>query len=79
MTRGRDLKSGSVGSVGSAKLLPLVRELFSRLPEMRTLEAWELQSALFVLGYTDELEGEAEIAAAAAVAREDWPEWRPAA
>jgi hypothetical protein len=61
-------------------LLPLIRELFSRLPEMRTNEAWELQWALFALGYTNELEDEAEIAAAIAVARMDyWPEWCGAA
>jgi hypothetical protein len=58
--------------MNAAELLPLVRELFSRLPVMRYLEAWELQSALFVLGYTNELESEAEIAAAADVARADW-------
>jgi hypothetical protein len=61
------------------ELLPLVREVFSRYPEMRTNAAWEMQSALFVLGYTDELENEAEIAAAVEVARQDWPEWRSAA
>jgi hypothetical protein len=60
------------GTVNAAQLL-LLRDLYSRLPEMRYLQAWELQSALFVLGYTDELEDEAEIAAAIAVARTDWP------
>jgi hypothetical protein len=65
--------------VTSAELLPLIRDLFSKHPEMLTLEPWELQSALFVLGYTYELEGEAEIAAAAKVARGDYPQWRPAA
>jgi hypothetical protein len=58
--------------VTATELLPLVRELFSRLPEMRTLEPWEMQSALFVLGYTDALEDEGEIAAAIKVARTDW-------
>jgi hypothetical protein len=58
--------------VNSAQLLPVVRDLFSRLPEMRYLEPWELQSALFVLGYTDELESEVEIVAAAEAARTDW-------
>jgi hypothetical protein len=38
---------------------------------MEDLEAWELQSALFVLGYTNALEDEGEIAAANAVARQD--------
>jgi hypothetical protein len=41
----------------STELLPLLRDLYSRLPEMRALGPWEPQSALFVLGYTDELEG----------------------
>jgi hypothetical protein len=58
-----------------AGLFPAVRDLYSKHPEMRTLEPWELQSALFVLGYTDE----GEIAAAADVARQDWPEWWRAA
>jgi hypothetical protein len=61
------------------KLLPAVRDLYSRLPETYLLEPWELQSALFVLGYTDDLASEAEIAAAVEVARTDWPQWRPAA
>jgi hypothetical protein len=59
------------GTVNAAQLLPLIRDLYSRLPEMRYLQAWELQSALFVLGYTDDLEDEAEIAAASQVARTD--------
>ena len=63
----------------SAKLLPLIRDLFSKHPEMLTLEPWEMQSALLVLGYSDELEDEAEIAAAVEVAREDYPQRRPAA
>jgi hypothetical protein len=63
----------------SAQLLPALRDLYSRHPEMYHLEPWELQSALFVLGYTDDLEHEAEIAAAVEVARTDYPQWRPAA
>ena len=39
---------------------------------------WELQSALFVLGYTDDLADEPEIDAAVEVARSDWPQWRAA-
>jgi hypothetical protein len=58
--------------VTSAELLPLIRDLYSKHPEMRTLEPWEMQSALFVLGYSDELESEGEIAAALEVARTDW-------
>ena len=64
--------------VNSVQLLPAVRDLYSRHPEMHGLEPWELQSALFVLGYTEDLASEAEIAAAAEVARGDWPQWRAA-
>jgi hypothetical protein len=53
-------------------LLPRVRELYSRLPETRYREAWELQHLLFSLGYSDGLVPEAEIAAAVEVARTDW-------
>jgi hypothetical protein len=63
----------------SARLLPAIRDLYSKHPEMRTLEPWELQSALFVLGYTEDLEDEGEIGAASEVARQDWPEWWRAA
>ncbi len=79
MTRERDLKSGSVGSVGSAELLPLLRDLYSKHPKMLTLEPWHLAWVLFALGYTDELVSEAEIAAAVETARQDYPQWRPAA
>ena len=58
--------------MNAAELLPAVRDLYSKHPEMRILEPWELQWALFVLGHTDELESEAEIAAAVEVARGDW-------
>jgi hypothetical protein len=57
--------------LNAAQLLPLLWDLYSRHPEMHTLEPWEMQSALFVLGYIDELESETEIAAAIAVARTD--------
>ena len=57
-------------SVG--EILPLIRDLYSKHPEMRYLEPWELQSALFVLGYADELLGEWEIDAAVEVARKDF-------
>jgi hypothetical protein len=53
-------------------LLALIRELYSRRPETRHLESWELQHVLFSLGYTDGLIEEAEIAAAIEVARTDW-------
>jgi hypothetical protein len=63
---------GEAGIVTSAELLPLLRDVFSKHPEMLTLEAWHLAWVLFALGYTDELEDEGEIAAAAEVARTDW-------
>jgi hypothetical protein len=53
----------------SAQLLPALRDLYARHPEMHDLEAWELQSALFVLGYVDDLVDEPEIAAAVAEAK----------
>jgi hypothetical protein len=53
-------------------LLASVRELYSRLPETRYLEAWELQHVLFSLGYTNDLAGEAEIGTAIEIARIDW-------
>ena len=52
-------------------LLASVRELYSRLPEARTLEPYELQGTLWLLHYTNELAHEAEIAAAMKVARGD--------
>ena len=53
-------------------LLALVRELFSRRPEILVREPWELQHILFSLGYCDGLAPEAEIAAAMEVARRDF-------
>jgi hypothetical protein len=53
-------------------LLALVRELYSRRPETRFHEPWELQHLLFALGYSDCLVPEAEIAAATEVARGDF-------
>jgi hypothetical protein len=50
----------------------LIRELYSRRPETRHLESWELQHVLFMLGYTHSLAPEAAIAAAMEVARTDW-------
>jgi hypothetical protein len=66
------------GTVNSAQLLPAIRDLYSRLPETYHLQPWELQWMLYALNYTDELENEAEIAAAAELARTDWPQWRAA-
>jgi hypothetical protein len=58
--------------VNAAQLLPLLRDLFSRHPDMLLLAPWHLQWVLYALGYTNELEDENEIAAAAEVARTDW-------
>ena len=55
----------------TSEVLPILRDLFSRLPEMRCLEVWEMQSLLFSLGYTSGLVNEGEIAAAIEVARTD--------
>ncbi len=58
--------------MSAGEILPLLRDLYSKHPEMRFLEPWELQSALFVLGYTDELLDEWEIGAADETARKDF-------
>jgi hypothetical protein len=79
MTRESNLKSGSVGSVGSAELLLAIRNLYSRHPEFFHHEPWELVHVLYSLNYTDDLADEAEISVAVEVARTDWPQWRPAA
>ena len=79
MTRESNLKSGSVGSEGSAELLLTIRNLYSRHPEYFHHEPWELVHVLYSLNYTDDLADEAEISAAVEVARTDWPQWRPAA
>ena len=55
----------------SRDVLALIRELYSRRPETRYLEAYELQSLLWSLGYCDDLIPEHEIAAAIEVARMD--------
>jgi hypothetical protein len=56
----------------SRDILPMLRDLFSKHPEYRYHEAWELQHVLWSLGYTEDLEDEDEIAAAAEVARTDF-------
>jgi hypothetical protein len=58
--------------VRSSEIIPLLRELYSRRPETRDLEPYELQSILWSLNYTDELVDEANIAAAIEVARTDF-------
>jgi hypothetical protein len=68
-----------VGGTVSAHLLPAVRDLYGRHPEYRDLAPWELAQVLWSLNYTNDLESEGEIAGAADVARQDWPEWWRAA
>ncbi len=63
----------------SWQLLPAVRDLYSRLPEMYYRQPWELQHVLYSLGYVDDLADEAAIAAAVEVARADYPQWTKAA
>ena len=53
-------------------VLPLVRDHYSKHPEYRHHDAWELQHVLFSLGYTDDLLDEGAIAAAIEVARTDF-------
>lgn len=78
MTRESNLKSGSVGSVGSAELLLAIRNLYSRHPEYFHHEPWELAHVLFSLGYVEDLADESEITAAVEAARGDYPQWRAA-
>ena len=56
----------------SRDLLPMLRDLFSRFPEYRHHQGWELQWLLFALGYSDELEDEGEIKSAVETARRDF-------
>ena len=65
--------------MNSVQLLPAIRDLYSRLPEMYYRQPWELQHVLFSLGYTDDLAAEGEIWAAVEIARGDYLQWRPAA
>ncbi len=53
-------------------IAPMLRDLYRRLPLARHLQAWELQSLLWTLGYADELLDEGEIAKAVAMV---WPEF----
>jgi hypothetical protein len=53
-------------------ILPMLRDLYSKHPEYRHHEPYELQSLLWSLHYTDELLDEGEIAAAAEAARVDF-------
>jgi hypothetical protein len=53
-------------------LLASTREVYSRLPETRYLEPWELQHVLYSLNYTNGLAEETDVATAIEVARSDW-------
>ena len=46
--------------MSAAQLLPAIRDLYSRLPEMYFRQPWELQHVLFSLGYVDDLADAAE-------------------
>jgi len=65
--------------MNAAQLLPAARDFYSRHPEYRHLEPWELAQVLWSLNYTNDLESEGEIGAASEVARQDYPEWWRAA
>jgi hypothetical protein len=56
----------------SRDILPMLRDLYSKYPEYRDREPYELQSLLWSLRYTDELLDEGEIAAASEVAKTDF-------
>jgi hypothetical protein len=58
--------------VNASQLLPAVRDIYSRHPEFRDLEPWELQHVIWSVHYSDDLEDEATIAAAMEVARMDF-------
>jgi hypothetical protein len=66
------------GAMNSAQLLPAIRDLYSRHPENFHHEPWELVHVLVSLGYVEDLEDEAGIAAAVEAARGAWPQWRAA-
>jgi hypothetical protein len=55
-----------------SNLLTLVRELYSRHPEYRYHEPWELAHVLWSLKYVEDLPNEAELSAAIEVARGDF-------
>jgi hypothetical protein len=57
---------------GAHELLPILREFFSRYPEYRHREAWELPWLLYALGFSNDLEDENEIASAAETTRRDF-------
>lgn len=50
----------------------MLEDLYECSPEYRALEPWELQTLLWSLGYTEELEDEEEIAVAVAMVKGGW-------
>ena len=52
-------------------VLAMLRDLYSKHPEARYREPYELQSLLWSLGYCEELIPEAELSTAIEVARTD--------
>jgi len=56
----------------SRDVLAMLRDLYSKRPETRTLEPYALRGTLWFLRYTDKLLHEDEIAAAVEVARSDF-------
>ncbi len=57
--------------MSAARLLPAIRDLYSRVPEYLDLEPWELIGLLWSLGYTEDLADEGEGSSAVEVARTD--------
>ncbi len=73
------MSTGPFGA-GVEGIVPMLRDLYYKYPELRDLKPWELQSALFVFGLTDELLDEPTIARALeAAAIEKRPAKRPGA
>jgi hypothetical protein len=65
--------------MNATQLLPAIRYLYSKRPEYSHHEPWEHAHVLFSLRCVEDLASEPEIAAAAEVARGDYPRWRSAA
>ncbi len=56
----------------AAQIVPLLDDLYGRLPETRRRTLFELSCYLWSLGYVDELLDEGEIAEAERIVRTDW-------
>jgi len=61
--------TGARDMMGVQGLITVLRALYRGRPEMISLEAWELQSCIWLMGYTDDLEDEDALVVAAIVAR----------